>query len=266
MVFYAFQQQYSYWPPSNQTRRAKHQEIPDEELWISRKIWVFATTDNFEGALRCSKTAEYKSAVETVEDQPKKRNSKRPNKFGDSSEDEGPSWTMEPPKKRKHQEGPFPRAKATVDTPKQKTDTAKLPTPRRPKQAKMTAQTNYKFRDSSPNPSPPTLATNGTDDEIPESPHSVTVAQNLVNGEGSSWPVATWESRKLQDTLQVLLQKVETLEANQREILLMLRRSQGRQREEEPALELGVAKSQAELQDLEERLKVTEFRKRVKQS
>ncbi|XP_046893968.1 uncharacterized protein LOC124479307 isoform X2 [Hypomesus transpacificus] len=226
------EQQYSYWPPSNPTKRAKKQEIPDEELWISRRVRIFAATGDFERALRWSKTAEDKSAVETEEDQPRKK--KRPNKFGDSSEDEGSSWEVEPMKKTKRR--------------------AKLPTPPRPKKAKIS--------DPFPNPPPPTLATDGTDDELPESQHSMTLTQHFVEDKRPSWPATAWEPRKLQDTLQVLLRKVETIEASQREILLLLRRSQGRQ-SEEPALNFVAAQCVKDLQDLEERLKMNEFRKRV---
>ncbi|XP_046893969.1 uncharacterized protein LOC124479307 isoform X3 [Hypomesus transpacificus] len=248
------EQQYSYWPPSNPTKRAKKQEIPDEELWISRRVRIFAATGDFERALRWSKTAEDKSAVETEEDQPRKK--KRPNKFGDSSEDEGSSWEVEPMKKTKRRDGPFPRTKATTDSLKKKIDIAKLPTPPRPKKAKIS--------DPFPNPPPPTLATDGTDDELPESQHSMTLTQHFVEDKRPSWPATAWEPRKLQDTLQVLLRKVETIEASQREILLLLRRSQGRQ-SEEPALNFVAAQCVKDLQDLEERLKMNEFRKRVKQ-
>ena len=64
------------------------------------------------------------------------------------------------------------------------------------------------------------------------------------------------------DTLTVVLQKMETLEENQREALLF-RRSQGGQGGGHTALYLSVSKTLAELKDLEERLSVPEFRKRV---
>ena len=64
------------------------------------------------------------------------------------------------------------------------------------------------------------------------------------------------------DTLQVMLRKMETLEENQREALLF-RRLQGRHTEEVPVMDLQVAQTQAELQDLEECLKVLELRMKV---
>ncbi|XP_046899405.1 uncharacterized protein LOC124483157 isoform X2 [Hypomesus transpacificus] len=157
-------------------------------------------------------------------------------------------------KKTKRRDGPFPRTKATTDSFKKKIDIAKLPTPPQPKKAKIS--------DPFPNPPPPTLATDGTDDELPESQHSMTLTQHFVEDKRPSWPATAWEPRKLQDTLQVLLRKVETIEASQREILLLLRRSQGRQ-SEEPALNFVAAQCVKDLQDLEERLKMNEFRKRV---
>ena len=63
------------------------------------------------------------------------------------------------------------------------------------------------------------------------------------------------------DTLQVMLRKMETLDENQQEALLF-RRLQGRHTEEVQVMDLQVAQTQAVLQDIEERLKVLEFRKR----
>ncbi|KAL1276988.1 hypothetical protein QQF64_023661 [Cirrhinus molitorella] len=66
----------------------------------------------------------------------------------------------------------------------------------------------------------------------------------------------------LKETLQVLLQKVESLAASQREILLLLRRNQGRQREDD-VLDLKTAQCKEELEDLENQLKDPEFKKKV---
>ncbi len=62
--------------------------------------------------------------------------------------------------------------------------------------------------------------------------------------------------------MQVLLQKVDSLAASQREILLLLRRNQGRQREDD-ILDLKTAQCKEELEDLENHLKEPEFRKKV---
>ncbi len=63
-------------------------------------------------------------------------------------------------------------------------------------------------------------------------------------------------------TLQVLLRKVDSLAATQREILLLLRKRQGHQREED-ILELNIAQTKDEFEALDHRLKDSDFRKRV---
>ena len=64
------------------------------------------------------------------------------------------------------------------------------------------------------------------------------------------------------ETLEVLLRKVDSLAATQREILILLRKRQGHQRAED-ILELNIAQSKEELEALEHRLKDSDFRKRV---
>lgn len=64
------------------------------------------------------------------------------------------------------------------------------------------------------------------------------------------------------ETLEVLLRKVDSLAATQREILILLRKRQGHQRAED-ILELNIAQSKEELEALDHRLKDSDFRKRV---
>ncbi len=59
-----------------------------------------------------------------------------------------------------------------------------------------------------------------------------------------------------------LLRKVDSLAATQREILLLLRKRQGHQREED-ILELNIAQTKDEFEALDHRLKDSDFRKRV---
>lgn len=63
-------------------------------------------------------------------------------------------------------------------------------------------------------------------------------------------------------TLEVLLQKVDSLAATQREILILLRKRQGHQRAED-ILKLNIAQSTEDLEALDHRLKDSDFRKRV---
>ncbi|CAM4681861.1 unnamed protein product [Leuciscus chuanchicus] len=65
-----------------------------------------------------------------------------------------------------------------------------------------------------------------------------------------------------EETLEVLLRKVDSLAATQREILILLRTRQGHQRAED-LLELSVAQSKEELEALDQSLKDSDFRKRV---
>ncbi|XP_052008189.1 uncharacterized protein LOC127661496 [Xyrauchen texanus] len=67
---------------------------------------------------------------------------------------------------------------------------------------------------------------------------------------------------ELKETLEVLLRKVDSLAATQREILILLRKRQGHQRAED-ILELNIAQNKEELEDLDHRLKDLDFRKRV---
>lgn len=60
----------------------------------------------------------------------------------------------------------------------------------------------------------------------------------------------------------MLLQKVDSLAASQKEILLLLRRNQGRQREDD-ILDLPTAQCKEELEDIENHLKDPEFRKKL---
>ena len=85
-----------------------------------------------------------------------------------------------------------------------------------------------------------------------EEPQCMPIMQTLVN---------LFYLSLMTDTLHFMLRKMETLEENQRESLLF-RRLQSRHTEEVQVMDLQVAQTQAELQDLEERLKVLEFRKR----
>ncbi|XP_051980683.1 uncharacterized protein LOC127641953 [Xyrauchen texanus] len=67
---------------------------------------------------------------------------------------------------------------------------------------------------------------------------------------------------ELKETLEVLLRKVDSLAATQREILILLRKCQGHQRAED-ILELNIAQNKEELEALDNRLKDSDFRKRV---
>ncbi|XP_048019547.1 uncharacterized protein LOC125250810 isoform X3 [Megalobrama amblycephala] len=198
-------QQLSYWPPNNQTKRAKKEEIPDEETWITRKIRVFAKTDDFEKALRWSKNAELNSSVESDTGNNFKRPTRKPSRFEDSSDDEWGNATWMPNLKRKRQDEPFPRLKATAVR-------------KRPDKVERQPWTRP--------------------------PRDVSMPNNL------------------KETLQSLLQKVDSLAASQREILLLLRRNQGRQREDD-ILDLKTAQCKEELEELENHLKDPEFRKKV---
>ncbi|XP_067089380.1 uncharacterized protein [Osmerus mordax] len=224
---------YSYRPPAHPTKRARHNEMPDTALWISRKVWVFATTGDFEKALRWSKTAEYQSTVETEDEAPQKRVVKRPHKYVDSSGDEEQPWVME--KRQKKIKGPVPNVHAMVGNQK----------------------THKDYPTTVTRPGDVSLLNN---DAI----HPGVVEENPLEAQENSWQpaVPSWEKtfQKIQDTLQVILQKMETLEENQREALLF-RRSQGGQ--DRTVLDIQVSQTLAELQDLEERLTVLEFRKRV---
>lgn len=64
------------------------------------------------------------------------------------------------------------------------------------------------------------------------------------------------------EPLELLLRKVDSLAATQREILILLRKRQGHQRAE-AILELNVAQSKEELEAPDHRLKGSDFRKRV---
>ncbi|XP_048010281.1 uncharacterized protein LOC125244242 [Megalobrama amblycephala] len=256
-------QQYSYWPPSNQTKRAKKEEIPDEEHWISRKIRIFANTDNFDKALKWCKAAELHSAVETeIEDDTNtKRPKKRPFRYDDSSDDETPLRCH--PLKKKNQDGPFPRKKATiVEKRPDKAPEAKLPIPPQHKPSNV--------KDSSQNPtcdhSDPTPSHDLSKD-VDESPicHSVSVEEHITDEERQTSARASWNDpmkSELKETLEVLLRKVDSLASTQREILLLLRKRQGHQREED-ILELKIAQTKEELEVLDHRLKDSDFRKRV---
>lgn len=87
-------------------------------------------------------------------------------------------------------------------------------------------------------------------------------------GNGISWQpgdraenVPTW-AKNIQDTLQVLVRKVESLEEIQRGAIQLFRRTFP-ESIEVAIVELEVAQTQAELQDLEERLKDTDYRNKV---
>ncbi|XP_051956476.1 uncharacterized protein LOC127625307 isoform X2 [Xyrauchen texanus] len=218
-------QQYSYWPPTNPTKRAKKEDIPDEKNWISKKIRVLANTDNFAKALKWCKAAEYHSAVESDVDTYRKRPQKKPARYDDSSDDETPLRAT--PRKRKHQDGPFPKK-------------------------------NLKKR---------------PDKDLDESPifHSVSVAEYITEEERQTSARADHTKTQrpndptkseLKETLEVLLRKVDSLAATQREILILLRKRQGHQRAED-ILELNIAQNKEELEALDHRLKDLDFRKRV---
>ncbi|KAK0133111.1 hypothetical protein N1851_031515 [Merluccius polli] len=64
-----------------------------------------------------------------------------------------------------------------------------------------------------------------------------------------------------EDTLQVILRRLDTLEENQRQAIQLLRRNG--ERSIEAPVELEVAQTTTDLEDLEERLKVSDFRKKV---
>ncbi|XP_048019546.1 uncharacterized protein LOC125250810 isoform X2 [Megalobrama amblycephala] len=236
-------QQLSYWPPNNQTKRAKKEEIPDEETWITRKIRVFAKTDDFEKALRWSKNAELNSSVESDTGNNFKRPTRKPSRFEDSSDDEWGNATWMPNLKRKRQDEPFPRLKATAVRKRPDKEPSHHPTC---------------------DPSVPTSQDLPEDVEEPPRRSSVAATEH-ANVERQPWtrpPRDVSMPNNLKETLQSLLQKVDSLAASQREILLLLRRNQGRQREDD-ILDLKTAQCKEELEELENHLKDPEFRKKV---
>ncbi|XP_042570228.1 uncharacterized protein LOC122135350 [Cyprinus carpio] len=162
--------------------------------------------------------------------------------------------------KRKRQDEPFPRLKATAVTKRpNKAEAAKLPVP--PKlQPTFTESSHHPTCD----PSVPSSQDLPEDVEEPPRP-SPMAATEYSNAERQPWtrrPQDFSVPKDLKETLQVLLQKVDTLAASQREILLLLRRNQGRQREDD-ILDLKTAQCMEELEDLENHLKDPEFRKKV---
>ncbi|KAF4115415.1 hypothetical protein G5714_002904 [Onychostoma macrolepis] len=161
--------------------------------------------------------------------------------------------------KRKRQDEPFPCLKATtVRKRPDKAEAAKLPVP--PK-----LQPKFSHHPTC-DPSVPPSQDLPEDVEEPPRPSSM-ASTEYSNAERQPWtrPSRDFSMPKdLKETMQVLLQKVDSLAASQREILLLLRRNQGRQREDD-ILDLKTDQCKEELEDLENHLKDPEFRKKVKQ-
>ncbi|KAJ8290145.1 hypothetical protein GJAV_G00009230 [Gymnothorax javanicus] len=225
---------YSYWPPAHPSKRAKALEIPDTKNWVARKIRVFSTTGDWETALRRCKRAEYKSNIETEEEERinNKRAHKQNSKYMDSSEDDEPRQQKQP--KHKKAKGMPQHAHATAETTRSREPTL---------------------------PPPPAWSNLGTSHNSSIEPRGF--EENCISRHPGDRAenVPTW-ARNIQDTLQVLLRKMETLEENQREAIQLLRRTSS-DRTEAPVMELEVAQTELELQDLEERLKASEYRKKV---
>ncbi|CAL8330284.1 unnamed protein product, partial [Arctogadus glacialis] len=231
----------SYWPLHKPTQRAKDKDLPDPKTWLKRPIKIFSSTDDWDQAVRRNKRAETKSCVET------------------GNEDNGRRIIVKPQKCEKKniyiygkKAGQGPHFRTSLPPPPQ---IESPPIPQRSQSPPVTDD------DYSP-PSPARDVFTENDDDSIASSFDTPLPISTGDGDRRERETIPIWAKNINATLEVLLRKLETVEQNQREALLLLRANRHGD-PGEASVELLQAQTQAELQEPEEHLKSRDFTKKM---
>ncbi|XP_056457472.1 uncharacterized protein LOC130391392 isoform X4 [Gadus chalcogrammus] len=245
---FPFQKTCSYWPLHKPTQRAKDKDLPDPKTWLKRPIKIFSSTDDWDQAVRRNKRAETKSCVETGNEDTGRRIIVKPQKFIHTGE-------KKTKKRNGKKAGQGPYFRTSLPPPPQ----IESPIPRR--SALQISSPPVTDDDYSP-PSPARDVFTENDDDSIASSFETPLPISTGDGDRRERETIPIWAKNINATLEVLLRRLETVEQNQREALLLLRANRHGD-PGEASVELLQAQTQAELQELEEHLKNRDFTKKM---